>query len=218
MSAPLEDAAFDALLSERARSVSATYWSPVAVARRAAQWITEAGATRVVDLGAGVGKLGIALALASESLQVHGIEQRPHLVTEAQRLAARLGVADRVRFSVGSIADLDVDAFDALYVFNPFSEHCYPAEARVDQSVALSPERMADDLAAFEGVLDAMRVGSLFVTYHGFRGTIPDTFDLTRWEQIGDSILRLWTKTSATPGGFRWAEVGEGLTLVPGRS
>lgn len=209
------DDAFDAMLSAAARRVSATYWSPLAVARRAAEWLAEERASHVLDLGSGVGKFCIAVALASETLRVTGVEQRAHLVTEARRLATHHGVDARVDFVVGTITALDALAFDALYVFNPFSEHLYPAEARLDLSVEMSPERMSADLAALERVLDAMPVGALFLTYHGFRGTIPDTFDLTRYEQIGDSVLRLWIKARSEIGGFRWAEVGEGLTLVP---
>ncbi len=210
----VEDVVIDALLSDASRLVSATYWTPVAVARLAADWISAAHARRVLDVGSGVGKFCLVAALASE-LRVTGVEQRAHLVTEARRLAAQLGVEDRVEFAVGTLTDIDAASFDALYVFNPFSEHLYPADARLDLSVEMSPERMARDVAVLERVLDQMRIGAVFVTFHGFRGTIPDTFDLTRWERTEQSVLRLWTKAREHVGGFRWAEVDDDLTLVP---
>jgi SAM-dependent methyltransferase len=212
----MDDDAFDALLSEHARRASDTYWTPAPVARRAAAWIAEANATRVLDVGSGAGKFCLLAALASPSLRVTGVEQRVHFVTEAARLARELGIADRVDFVHGTLPDVEAARFDALYLYNPFSEHLFPTEARLDASVELSAERMARDVRALERVLDAMAVGAVLVTYHGFRGAIPDTFDLVRWEEIGDCMLRAWVKQRVRRAGFRWIEVDEGLTLAPG--
>ena len=50
------DRAFDHFLPERLRVVSPFYWSPLAVAQRAAEWFTDAGVHTVVDIGSGAGK------------------------------------------------------------------------------------------------------------------------------------------------------------------
>lgn len=209
----LDDAAFDALLSEHARRASSAYWTPALVALRAAEWIVEANARSVLDVGSGVGKFCLVAARACPELHIAGIEHRAHLVTEASRLARQLGVADRVAFAHGTLDDVDPARFDAVYLFNPFSEHLFPSEQRLDAAVELSPERMERDVARFEAALDRMPVGAVVVTYHGFRGAIPDTFDLARWEQIGDCMLRAWVKQRARRAGSRWIEVGEDLTL-----
>lgn len=213
----IDDAAFDALLTQHARLASRDFWTPAAVARRAVSWIEEAGASRVLDVGSGVGKFCVLAAAASpERMRFTGVERRGRLVVEARFVAAQLGVAARVDFVHGGFTELDLAAYDALYLYNPFSEHVFSEQARLDASVELSFDRMKADIAALEAALDAMRVGGVLVTYHGFRGAVPDTFDLLRWEQIGDCMLRCWRKERERRGGFRWIEVGESLTLAPG--
>jgi hypothetical protein len=57
------DGAFDRFLPERLRAVSPFYWSPLAVAQRAAEWFSDAGVQNVVDIGSGAGKFCVAGAL-----------------------------------------------------------------------------------------------------------------------------------------------------------
>ena len=53
---PVSDARFDRLLPPGLVRLAALHFTPVAVALRAAAWLTEDGADQVADLGAGVGK------------------------------------------------------------------------------------------------------------------------------------------------------------------
>jgi hypothetical protein len=162
-----------------------------------------------------VGKFCVVSALASD-LFVTGIEQRFRLVVEASNLVRRFRVKSRCRLLAGTIARVDLAAFDALYVFNSFAENVYPCHERLDDAVELSARRLRDDLLTLEDGLARMAIGGAFVTYHGFGGQIPDTFDLVRDEPAGSGELRLWVKRRLRSQGGCWVEVADGVVHVDG--
>lgn len=85
------DPAFDAIYPERVRVFSWRYWTPVEVARRAAQLLVTSESTRVLDIGSGAGKFCLVGALTTRATFT-GIEQRQHLVEVAQWIAERYRV------------------------------------------------------------------------------------------------------------------------------
>lgn len=68
---------------------------------------------RLLDIGSGVGGPARYLA-ATTGCAVHGVELREELVDLARELTDRAGLADRVRYTVGDAAavDLPADAYD----------------------------------------------------------------------------------------------------------
>lgn len=207
------DAEIDAHLSPHLRAVASRWFTPTAVAARAARVLEDRGARTVLDVGSGAGKLCCVAALASD-LELTGIEQRAPLVLEALHLAQRLGVAERVRFVRGTIHEVDLTAYDALYVFNSFAENLFPAAERLDASVELSAARMARDLEVLERALDELPLGGSLMTYHGFGGQVPDTFDLVHEESAGSDRLRMFTKRRTISEGACWVEVADDVMLV----
>src|SRR5215212_158743 len=116
------DRAFDRFLPERLQRVSPEFWSPLVVARRAAEWFQDAGVRSVVDIGSGAGKFCVAGAL-SGPCRFTGLEQRPFLIKSARGLARLFDVHDRVQFVLGSLGDVPTPAADAYYFFNPFGDY-----------------------------------------------------------------------------------------------
>lgn len=70
-----------------------------------APWLNVAPGTRVLDVGCGVGRWSSLLAARGAS--VTGMDLSPTMVAEAERRAAASGVADRCRFLVQDLAQLD---------------------------------------------------------------------------------------------------------------
>src|SRR4030095_9279555 len=88
---PLEDAHFDRLYPEWAQGLSHVHWTPVAVARRAADLLVTRLGLRVLDGGAGVGDFGLFGALSTGGV-FYGIEQRSQFVRAAREAAERLQI------------------------------------------------------------------------------------------------------------------------------
>jgi SAM-dependent methyltransferase len=72
-------------------------------------------ALRVIDMGAGKGYLTFAIAaLLGERAEVRGIEARRELVDLCNRVARETGLAPRLSFTAGTIAELPREKFDVL--------------------------------------------------------------------------------------------------------
>ena len=190
------DCEFDRFLPEPFRVVSPHYWSPLVVARQAAQWLDESGVQSVVDIGSGVGKFCVAGALFGRCHFV-GLEQRPFLVAAARRLAHLFDVNDRVRFVRGSLGEVPVPMAEAYYFFNPFGEYSFESDLVAERDLVVSIDRYARDIATAEQLLHGAPVGTWVLTFNGFGGRMPDGYELLRIDWTLPSVLRLWRKTGA---------------------
>jgi predicted RNA methylase len=190
---PLRDEEFDQLLPAEVRRISRTYWTPLAVALQVAKWLGEARVGSIVDVGSGVGKFGVVAALARPGLRVRGVEQRAALVEVARALVRALQLEARVSFEVGSIAA--VPPAEAYYLYNPFGEHHYRPETRIDDAVEHSGRRFVEDVAAAEQLLSDAPAGTYVITYNGFGGQMPGTYRRVRQELGHPSVLEMWRKT-----------------------
>ena len=209
----VSDHAFDVHLPAPYQALSGLYWTPVEIAAKAAWWLTELGARTVLDVGAGVGKFCVIAALARD-LEITGIEQRGELVRHAEELARRFAVVGHARFIAGELDAIDPDAFDAIYAFNPFGENLFTPAKRIDSTVDLTPERFHRDVRLFEKTLERLSVRRMLVTYHGFGGRIPDSFECVREARLGSDVLRIWRKIRSSARGREWIEVDGTPALV----
>ena len=190
--AGLDDQTFDHLYATGVRARSEVFWTPVAVALRAAALLAPASHLRILDVGAGPGKLCCVGALATDAWW-HGIERDPSLVAVARSTARTLEVASRASFICGDMSDVDWAAFDGLYLYNPFEAALY-----VDDLTERSDRWIAFDeqVERAEQRLAEMPAGTRVVTYHGFGGEMPDGYTLASREPMGTDYLALWIKGS----------------------
>lgn len=191
-----EDDLFDAIYAPRWRELSWQHWTPIEIADLAVDWLTGGGARRVLDVGAGVGKLCVYGALATpDEVTFVGVEHRAELVEAGREAAARLGVADRVELRHAELDSVDASEFDAIYLYNPFAENLSTDDLElIDTSVELGAERFRRDVAIVEGWLRAAARGTRLVTFHGFGGVVPEAFRLVASQRIGWDALRAWEK------------------------
>jgi SAM-dependent methyltransferase len=187
----VRDSTFDAVYPEDVRRVSARFWTPVEVARTASRWLASQGARSVLDVGSGAGKFCIVASHAITQ-KITGLEQRSALL-EAARAASRAYGAT-TDFKLGTLESLDPGEYDAFYLFNPFGENLYPIDEQFDTGPELSTLRYSHDTSMFEYWLDHAPVNTCVVTYHGFGGRMPNTYELLRSLPKGSDILRLWKK------------------------
>jgi hypothetical protein len=201
------DRSFDRLLPEPLRLVSPEYWTPLAVAKRAADWLEDLGIRTVVDIGSGAGKFCVAGALFGRCRFI-GLEQFSSLVTSAVALVDLFDLNDRVRFVAGALGAVPIPVGDAYYFFNPFGDYWLGADYPLDVGADVTGTRLADDIAAAEDLLRSLPAGTWILTYNGFGGRVPASYELVRvdWELPG--ALRLWRKRRntvriGTPGTMR---------------
>jgi SAM-dependent methyltransferase len=186
---PITDPRFDRIYPIAHRPRSEMHWTPLEVALRACALLGVEPSSRVLDIGAGVGKLCLVGALTT-SARWFGIERVPEMVAAANAAAAALGVADRARFLEGDAESLEWSMFDAFYLFNPFAEQLWAEHedplARRDaylEDVALTQQRLAEAIP-----------GTRVVTYHGFGGDMPPSYELLHREAAFEDELQLWVR------------------------
>ena len=192
------DARFDRLFGERLLTLAALHFTPVAVAARAAAWLTEGGSTEVADLGAGAGKfclVGAAVTGASFT----GLELRPGLVQVARDAARRLGLTG-ARFVEADVLTAPLARYQAFYVCNPFAE----GEAGPDEWLG-PPLPAPDKLAAATALaarLAALPVGTRLAVHCGLGAPLPPSFERVSSEPIGrlGAPLECWVQGAGPVG------------------
>jgi hypothetical protein len=198
------DARFDRLFGERLLPLAALHFTPVAVAARAAAWLTEGGATEVADLGAGAGKFCLVGAAVSAATFT-GLELRPGLVQVARDAARRLGLTS-ARFVEADVLEAPLTRFDAFYVCNPFAE----GEAGPDEwlDAALPAPDKTTAAAGLAARLAGLTEGTRVAVHCGLGVPMPASYRLVGSEPIGrrGAPLECWVRGAAPAGRRqRWA-------------
>jgi hypothetical protein len=213
---PLDDELFDQHLPHYVRERSRQFWTPVAVAARAAASLSEHGARRILDVGSGPGKFCVVGGCLLPELDFHGIEQRPRLVRLGIRLARHFG-ARNVHLSTGDATLVSPGGYDGFYFFNPFAENVFDQGERFDNQVSLSSKRYGEELLRAEALLARARVGTVVVTYHGLGGGIPSSYELVAEERAGSDWLRTWVRRSEERRDWSWLEADSSIVQVATR-
>jgi len=191
----IDDAQFDRCLPSELQAVSRQHFTPLLVARRAAQWFDEFQIRTAIDVGSGAGKFCVAAALSGQC-HFTGLEHRPNLVLAARTLAQQFGVEERVDFIQGALGQVPLPRVDAYYLYNPFEENLERWPGRIGEDVELSLARHARDLAATDELFRHARVGTYVLTYNGFGGQLPATFREVRSDRDLPNPLCLWRKAT----------------------
>lgn len=187
--AAVSDAELDQVFPEELRERSHLHWTPVAIAIRAAELLAPTPSLRVLDVGAGVGKVCLVGALVTGAMW-WGIEQDPALVAAANHAAWALDISRRTRFVHGDGSRLAWDEFDAFYFYNPFSTLMLAPHA----SPFVRYATIQNTLRRVEQRLASMREGTRVVTYYGFGGKLPPGYALISREPAGGDALELWIR------------------------
>ena len=188
----MSDTAFDGVYDEPIRELSAQHWTPVQVAARAAKLLTQAGATRILDVGSGVGKFCIVGALSTNAHFV-GLERRKRLVDIARGAAARLHVS-RATFVHANVDAFSFEGFDGIYLYNPFYEQISRFLRQIDERPEPSPLLYRHFVRMTTEKLAALAAPVAVLTFNGFGGNMPTEYTFLGDEPAGNDRLELWVK------------------------
>ena len=200
------DSAFDIFLPEDLRELSADQWTPLEVASATALWLRECGVERVVDIGSGPGKFCVAAALAG-TCELVGLEQNPRFVAIASSLARLFGVDRRVRFVHGTLGDSELPPTDAYYLYNPFAQQIFAPNEDFVCGATPNYARYHQDVRLAQAIFRRAPAGTIVVTYNGFGGLMPASYEVYRTSRELPCVLRMWRKTEPwDDGGYSTAD------------
>lgn len=188
---PVADSIFDKIYPDEIAKNSGLHWTPVKVGIMAAKLLCGGAERRVLDVGSGCGKFCLVASLTAPG-QFIGVERRTYLSEIAKESAIRLGSG--AKFANQDAFDVDWSYYDAFYFYNPFYE-VKEADMRIDSSLDGKglPEFSAYVTATTER-LSKLRSGTRVVTYHGFGGVVPTSYELVQRLPACSSVLNLWVK------------------------
>jgi SAM-dependent methyltransferase len=186
---PVPDEEFDAQFPKMQRYRSSVHWTPIEVAMRVAELLEPSPGGQVLDVGSGVGKACIVGALMTGTMWF-GIERSPPMVRAAKMTARRFGVEHRTRFVVGEAFLVDWSPFGGIYLYNPFAEALFDGVIDAGER----RETYLDEVHAVERKLAEAKIGTHVVTYHGFGGDMPESFECVVKEKVREDEVCLWLK------------------------
>jgi hypothetical protein len=193
---PVDDDFFDRIYPAWARDLSRIHWTQVQVVKRAVELLVantrQEDKARILDVGSGAGKFCLVGASISRA-RFHGIEQRARFVDLCQHLVRRYHVR-KTTFHLGNMLEFDWSCANAIYLFNPFQEHRTPSQG-IDDSIELRREYFDQYVNAVRRKLRRMSTGTRVVTYFGFGGSFPGSYERILSEFCHRGPLELWMKT-----------------------
>ncbi|CAM4122573.1 Methyltransferase domain-containing protein [Pedobacter westerhofensis] len=184
------DAAFDSLYSLRTQQLSSMHWTPLDIARRAAEHLTAGSGTQILDVGSGVGKFCITAAHYFPQHFFSGVEQRKALIDEAL-IAQNATNISNVSFIHANFTTLSMERYDHFYFYNSFSENIVHYKP-IDNLIQTSKEIYEEYLARFYELLEEKPAGTRLATFHCPDDYVPPAYK--RLKHVAGDPLGLWLK------------------------
>ncbi len=184
-----EDEDFDKIYSKSMRAVSETHFTPVEIAKSAAQFLVQKKGDRILDIGSGAGKFCMVGAACTDG-HFTGVEQREELHLSAERLKRKYQLVN-INFLHANIKQVDFNAYQGFYFFNSFYENILQYE-RIDESIEVKKDFYQDLSAYVAQQLDVQPIGTRLVTFFSSYDEVPESYSM----QYGDDRIKLtfWEK------------------------
>jgi hypothetical protein len=183
------DDEFDAIYPSHIRRLAQKHWTPVSVAKTAAQFLANRRGVNVLDIGSGVGKFCMVGAVCTHG-HFTGVEQRLELVELSQTLAASYHLANAT-FVNANIISIDFRDYSGFYFYNSFYENIDPRHG-IDKDIVLSPGLYTTYGTHVSNKLSSLPSGIRLATYFTEEWMVPTNFELV--ETLYKGNLKLWEK------------------------
>lgn len=186
----VEDEEFNSIYPENVRKHSLVHWTPLHVAKIAAQYLAAKPDAKVLDIGSGAGKFCMVGSALTKGFFT-GIEQRENLV-EVSRKISKYYKLKNVEFIHSNIIRVPFSGFDSFYFYNPFYENM-DAFGSIDYSVKLNTKYYSLYSEYVKMELSKTPAGTRLVTYHSALKEVPSSFQLQA--TACDDCLIFWKKS-----------------------
>jgi SAM-dependent methyltransferase len=185
------DNLFNSLFPEPIQLVAQKHWTPLEVAKKAAQFLAVSAKEKVLDIGSGSGKFCLIAAHFYPEVQFVGVEQRKDLVELSNKLAAKLELKN-AQFIHENISNLDFSKYDHFYFYNSFYEN-FEGTQKIDNKVPYS-EKLYDyyNLCLYKQ-FNKKPTGTRIASYHSLGNEIPPGYEVMQTDF--ENYLQYWIKT-----------------------
>ncbi len=187
----IKDEEFNMIYPDRIRNFAKRHWTPVAIAKQAADFLAERPGTKVLDIGSGTGKFCMIGATHTKG-HFTGVEQSRRLVKISNKLLQNYNIRN-VNFIQANITTIDFKKYDAFYFFNSFLENI-DLSAKVDDTVHTHPDLYALYTMFIGEQFAFAPIGTKLVTYWSSLNEVPSNYELQG--SFCDDLLKFWQKTS----------------------
>jgi SAM-dependent methyltransferase len=184
------DTQFDQLYSIPTQQLAHRHWTPLDVAKKAADFLATDRNAKILDIGSGVGKFCLSAAHFKPNAFFLGIEQRKSLINQAEEVKVKLGL-DNVTFIQGNFTQIDFKNYDHFYFYNSFYENLY-GTPKIDNSLEYSRELYNYYNFYLYKQLEKKPVGTKLVTFHSLDEEMPNGYHIVGADL--DDLLKYWEK------------------------
>jgi len=172
------------------RVLARRHWTPLIVAKKAADFLAAQNDVRILDIGSGVGKFCLAAASHRPDASYYGVEQRKSLISHAEAAKSILGL-ENVVFINGNFTQLDFGHYDHFYFYNSFYENLSFAD-KIDDNIDYSRELYNYYNRYLYKQLDQRPSGTRLASYHSLEDEMPPGYHVVGVDMEG--LLKFWVK------------------------
>ncbi len=186
----ISDLQFHRLYPDSLLTQANMHWTPLSVAKKAAEFLAVTDGEKILDIGSGAGKFCLAAAFYYPHSFFYGIEQRKELVEAAIAAENQLQI-NNVFFTHANLLTTDLGEFTHFYFFNAFYENLEDS-FKIDDSIPYSRELYKKYCSYLYKQLEKKPSGTRLATFHSMEDEIPDTY-----HEVGstpDNLLKFWIK------------------------
>ena len=170
--------------------MASIHWTPIQVAKKAAEFLSVGKSPKILDIGSGAGKFCLAAAYYQPKAFFYGIEQRKELV-KAANTALEILQLPNVSFINENIIDIDLKAYDHFYFFNSFYENL-DDYFKIDNEIPYSAELYTTYQSYVYKQLEKKSAGTRIATFHSTEDEIPEQYHEV--SASDDNLLKFWIK------------------------
>ena len=184
------DRKFNSLYPKPIQEVAEKHWTPLEVAKKAADFLAISPDVKILDVGSGAGKFCLTAAYHHPFTLFYGVEQRTYLVELSEKLAKELQL-ENIYFICDNITNIDFEKYDHFYFYNSFYENIQGTQ-KIDSSIEYSTELYNYYNCYLFKQLIKKPAGTRLVTYHSFGNEIPPFYEVVHTDY--NEYLKFWIR------------------------
>jgi len=185
----MEDEEFNVIYPEEIKKLSGKHWTPVAVAKTAAEFLVSRSGIKVLDIGSGAGKFCMIGSVLTKG-HFTGVEYRENLYHFSNQLLQQYRLPN-IDFIHSNITNINFKDFDAFYFFNSFIENMSESEV-MDNAVPINPRLYGQYTQYLREQFAGMPIGTRLATYWGNSEEVPRGYMIQSSGFHGE--LKMWEK------------------------